>query len=306
MATATASQGLPFGSSASGNATNPLLGPLPFGTNSSASSSAPTSYPAGTNPASIPGIQQTNTGIGVNQTSISPGVPETNSTAGASNILAPQPNPTASTSQANLPASLTAPYYNQAATAGNIGTQTGSLMNGATGFLDNLFGTAGSGGQASNYLSGVESNQLSPEAQASLAAGTQSASVLMNQGLAQQNAQFMGTPFSSALPVAQGNIIGQYANNLTQTAANLGLQQEQLGTQAATAQQQMATSQDQFPATATEAAAAVPVTDSQGLQNAEAAAQAQPYSVPLSTYSQEPYLAPTEVSTGATPAKTLL
>ena len=281
---------LPGSSSQTGG--NPNIGATPQTTSSIQGNPVPTSGSTSSNQ-----MQSTNGGVGVNQSSINPGQTEPNASKTNSNpVIGAQPNASAQTSQSFLPAKLTAPLYNNAATAGNLGTQAASLTNGSTNFLNTMFNESGAGGTANNYLNQMQSSTLSPAAQASLGAGTQAATVALDQGMAQQNSEYMDTPFSSTNAIGQGNIIGQYANNLTTQAANLGLQQMQLGTNAAESQQSVANQQAQFPSTFALNASSVPVTDAQNLQNMGNSAYSSGYQVPESTYSQIPYLAPTTLT----------
>lgn len=205
----------------------------------------------------------TGSGASTNPT-ISPGQVEPNSQPGDSPLLPPQPGATDAVRNSFLPSSETAPFYNQAAVAGNLGTAAGQAVQPAANFMSSLFGPG-----------------LSDMSQAYLGAGAANAGTNLRQGISQLQQQYEHDPFNDALGRSEANLISQTANNTLQTAAGMGVQQQQI------AANQMST-----PFNLTAQNAATGVQDAQGLFNMSNTAYTAPYSLPMQTYSQVPISAP--------------
>lgn len=110
-----------------------------------------------------------------------------------------------------LAPNYTAPYYNAAAVAGNIGTMLGQSAPGAASFLQQQFDPS---------LNNFE--------QAYLGAGLGNALTTQAQGFNRQEAQFENTPFHSGLEQAQGDVMNQTSRDLLSTAGQMGMQRQQL------------------------------------------------------------------------------
>lgn len=138
-----------------------------------------------------------------------------------------------------MPANYTAPYYNAAAVAGNVGTMLGQAAPGAAGFLNQLFNP-----------------ELNNFEQMYLAAGLGNATVAQEQAMGRQEAQFEGTPFHSGMLAAQGDVMNQTARDALSTAGQMGMQRQQL-----------AASQVQYPFQGAMEASQVPVQMAEKMYN---------------------------------------
>lgn len=181
------------------------------------------------------------------------------------NIPPPQPGPSQAVRNAFLPAVFTAPYYNAAATAGNLGTMM----------------TAGVAPAAANFMQQQFSPTLNPMEQSFMQAGLSNASRALEQGMLRQESQFEDTPFHSALPRAQGDVMSQVADSLLGQGAQLGLQRQQMANQTA-----------QFPFNYGLQAAQVGPNMSERYYNLLNNAYQQYTNLPLATYSQVPIPSP--------------
>lgn len=110
-----------------------------------------------------------------------------------------------------LSANLTAPYYNAAGVAGNIGTLLGQAAPGAANFLQDTFNP-----------------NLNNFEQSFLGAGLGNALTTQEQGFNRQEAQFENSPFHSGLEQAQGDVMNQTSRDLLSTAGQMGMQRQQL------------------------------------------------------------------------------
>lgn len=179
----------------------------------------------------------------------------------------PGAQPQASQSIRNnfLPATFAAPYYNAAATAGNLGTMQ----------------TAGVAPAAAQFMQQQFSPTLNPMEQSFMQAGMSNASRALEQGMTRQESQFEDTPFHSGLPRAQGDVMSQVADSLIGQGSQLGLQRMQMANQTA-----------QFPFTYGLQAAQVGPNMSERYYNLLNNAFQQYTNLPLSTYSQVPIPSP--------------
>lgn len=109
-----------------------------------------------------------------------------------------------------LGANYTAPYYNAAGVAANVGTMLGQAAPGAAAFLQDQFNP-----------------NLNAFEQAYLGAGLGNALTSQEQGFNRAEAQFENSPFHSGLNQAQGDVMNQTSRDLIGTAAQMGLQREQ-------------------------------------------------------------------------------
>lgn len=142
---------------------------------------------------------------------INPGQVLPNSGPGDKPVLPPQPGPNDSTRSSFLSPNLTAPYYNLAGVAGNLGTAAGSAVPGAA-----------------NYLQQVFNPNLNQFEQASLAAGNANASKLLEQAMVRAEGQSENSPYHDAIGQVQGEVANQYARDALQTAGNMGIARQQL------------------------------------------------------------------------------
>lgn len=179
-------------------------------------------------------------------------------------IQPPQPPSADPYRQAFMQPNLTAPYYNAAGVAGNLGTMWGQVAPQSAQFVNNQF-----------------SPNLTPMEQSFMGASLGNALAGMNKGFQRQEAQFEETPFHSGLPQAQGDVMEQMFRDMFQTGAQMGLQR-----------QQTAAGLAQYPTEATMAAAQVPVQMEQGLFNQANNAFMQPYQLPMQVWSGIPVSAP--------------
>lgn len=188
------------------------------------------------------------------------------------NTTLPAPNQAAGQDVRNafMPAVFSAPYYNAAATAANLGTmQTAGVAPAAAGFMQSQFDPT-----------------LNQMEQSFMQAGLSNASRALEQGMLRQEAQFEETPFHSGLARAQGDVMSQVADSLIGQGAQLGLQRQQMANQTA-----------QFPFTYGLQAAQVGPNMSERYFNLLNTAFQQPLQLPQSTYSQVPVPSPV-VNTG--------
>ena len=130
---------------------------------------------------------------------------------------------------------MTAPYYNMAGVAGNLGTMVGQNAPAAAGFMGSLF-----------------QPELNPMAQAYMQAGLGNSLTGLEQGMMRAEDQYEGTPFHSSLPRAQGEVMEQFSRDAMQTAGQLGMQQQQLAAQAAPFNLQVPLQAAQAPVAAAE------------------------------------------------------
>ncbi len=153
----------------------------------------------------------------------------------------PNPFPSAPDSTRNsfLPPNYTAPLYNEAGVAGNVGTMLGASAPAAASYLQNLF-----------------SPVTNPMENAFLGAGLANAQVSQEQGFNRAESQFEGSPYHSGLTQARGDVMNQTSRDLLSTAGQMGIQRESLANQLA-----------QFPFQGAMEAAAVPVKDSLAMFN---------------------------------------
>ena len=231
----------------------------------------------GTNPY-VNGQTGQNYGFGNTQTPIGPG---TNypSSLGSSDVpfnsystLNPSPPATDDYRNSFLNPNFTAPYYNAAGVAGNLGTQMGMITPQATDFMNQLFNP-----------------NLNTMEQAFMGAGAQNANRALEQAMTRQEGQFENSPYHSSLPQVQREMTEDTTNNLMQQASQLGLQRQQLATGAS-----------QFPFQFAMDAAQQGIKSSEGMFNMANTAFSAPYQIPMSIYSQVPVSAPTVVSSGGT------
>lgn len=120
------------------------------------------------------------------------------------------------TRNAFMPANYTAPYYNAAGVAGNIGTMLGQVAPGAA-----------------SYMQGLFSPTINAFENAYLGAGLGNSMVAQEQGFNRQEAQFEGSPYHSGLQQAQGDVMNQTSRDLLSTAGQMGMQRQQLANQMA-------------------------------------------------------------------------
>lgn len=177
----------------------------------------------------------------------------------------PIPGAPQATRNAFMPAVFTAPYYNAAATAGNLGTMQ----------------TAGVAPYAANFMQQQFSPTLNPMEQSFMQAGLSNASRALEQGMLRQESQFEDTPFHSALPRAQGDVMSQVADSLIGQGSQLGLQRMQMANQLAP-----------FPFNYGLQAAQVGPNMSERYFNLLNNAYQQYTTLPLATYSQIPIPSP--------------
>jgi hypothetical protein len=143
-------------------------------------------------------------------------------------------------------------------------------------------------------MAGLFSPTLSQANQATLQAGTNAAQIALGQAQNQQSSQWENTPFSSGALQANANTALQYSNQLLGEAGSLGQ-----------AQQAQANSDVNLPFTDTMSAAAVPVSDAQGLFNTAQTAYSSYTQQPDAVYSQLPLFSPTLLSQSQSPQKAL-
>lgn len=158
-----------------------------------------------------------------------------------------------------LSPNFVAPYYNAAATAGNLGTMM----------------TAGVAPQAAQFMQSQFDPNLNSMEQSFMGAGLNNASRALEQGMMRQESQFEETPFHSGLARAQGDVMNQTADSLIGQGAQLGLQREQMANQTA-----------QFPFNYGLQAAQVGPNMSERYFNLLNNAYQQPTELGLKTYSQ--------------------
>lgn len=249
-----------MGQDMTGGTSQPAGGSAPSG----GSGASPASYTPGQ-----PLPQNYDFGFGQSPTSINPGekVPWVQE-----NVNLPAPNPAAGQDVRNafMPAVFSAPYYNAAATAGNLGTMQ----------------TAGVAPAAAQFMQSQFDPNLNQMEQSFMQAGLSNASRALEQGMLRQEAQFEETPFHSGLARAQGDVMSQVADSLIGQGAQLGLQRQQMANQTA-----------QFPFTYGLQAAQVGPNMSERYFNLLNTAFQQPLQLPQATYSQVPVPSPV-VNTG--------
>lgn len=156
-----------------------------------------------------------------------------------------------------LPPNMTAPYYNAAGVAGNVGTMLGAVAPGAASFMQGVF---------SPTLNAFEN--------AYLGAGLGNAMVGQEQGFNRQEAQFENTPFQSGLAQAQGDVMNQTGRDLLGTAGQMGMQRQQLAGQMA-----------QYPFEGAMQAAMVGPNMSERMFNLGNLAYREPYQLPMAYWS---------------------
>lgn len=131
------------------------------------------------------------------------------------NLHAPIPAPGQDYINSFMPPVFTAPFYNAAGVAGNLGTMMGAgVAPNAAGFMNELFNP-----------------NLNQMEQAFMGAGLGNASRALEQGMMRQEAQFEGTPYHSGLARAQGDVMEQVGRDLISQGAGLGLQRQQMAAQ---------------------------------------------------------------------------
>lgn len=108
-----------------------------------------------------------------------------------------------------LAPNYTAPYYNAAAVAGNIGTMLGQAAPGAASFLQQQFDPS-----------------LNSFEQSFLGAGLGNALTTQEQGFNRAEAQFENSPFHSGLNQAQGDVMNQTSRDLLSTAGQMGMDRQ--------------------------------------------------------------------------------
>lgn len=210
-------------------------------------------------------------GFGQSQPTLSAGTQAPWVTDSVAPIPAPHPGPSQDVRNSFMPAVFSAPYYNAAATAGNLGTMQ----------------TAGVAPAAAQFMQSQFNPMLNPMEQSFMQAGLSNASRALEQGMLRQEAQFEETPFHSGLARAQGDVMSQVADSLIGQGANLGLQRQQMANQTA-----------QFPFTYGLQAAQVGPNMSERYFNLLNTAFQQPLQLPQATYSQVPIPSPV-VNTGS-------
>jgi len=109
-----------------------------------------------------------------------------------------------------LSANYTAPYYNAAGVAGNIGTMLGQAAPGAAAFLQDQFNP-----------------NLNAFEQSYLGAGLGNALTTQEQGFNRAEAQFENSPYHSGLNQAQGDVMNQTSRDLMGIAGQMGMQRQQ-------------------------------------------------------------------------------
>lgn len=181
-----------------------------------------------------------------------------------------QQGPGQSVRNAFMPATFVAPYYNAAATAGNLGTMQ----------------TAGVAPAAAQWQQQLFNPNLNTMEQSFMGAGLANASRALEQGMLRQEAEFENTPFHSALPKAQGDVMSQVADSLIGQGAQLGLNRQQLASQ-----------QAQFPFTYGLQAAQVGPNMSERYYNLLNNAFSQYMQQPMQAYTQLPIPSPV-ITTG--------
>lgn len=203
--------------------------------------------------------------LGYNPQVSTPNLPNgvDNPNSGIGNFQSPA---AASTDTRNsfLPPNLTAPYFNAAAVHGNLGTLTGSMTGNAAAFMNDTF-----------------SPELSALNQSTARNASETASRLMEQGMVRQEDQFENSPFHSALPRAQGEVMNQFARDQMNLVGQLGQQQQQIGAQLA-----------QFPFTSTAQSADQGMNISERLWNMGNQEFNAPMQSALAYYNAAPFTAP--------------
>jgi len=207
---------------------------------------------------------------GMNTPTLNPGQTLPYSNDGDLPLQSPYGNPPTSTSQQFLNPSLVAPYYNAAGVAGNLGTLTGQNA------------------QAANqFQAGLWNPNLNNFEQSFLQAGLGNNQVLLNQMMAQQNAQYQDTPFHSSLARSQNDLMAQMGRDTLSQAAQMGMQREGIGAQMST-----------FPFQYTQQAANVGADMSERMFNMYNQQFNNPFQVPLAYYAQSPMLTPSIIPQG--------
>ena len=169
------------------------------------------------------------------------------------------------TSNEFLHGNYTAPFYNLAGVAGNLGTMQGLIAPNAAEFQNQLFNP-----------------NLNTMEQTFLQSGTDSALRAQEQAMTRAEGQFENTPYHSGLNQARQDIVNDTTRNLAQSASQAGLQRQQL-----------ATSASQFPFEFALNAANTGAQAGERMFNMANQAYSAPYQIPLSVYSQLPIQAPT-------------
>lgn len=212
------------------------------------------------------GNQGQDYGFGPTQTPINPGQPSPLSTGTVKSPIVQGAPPSANQDIRNsfLSPNLTAPFYNMAGVAGNVGTMLGSVTPGATNFLNGLF---------SPNLNNLEQNFMGANLANTQVALEGAQNRLMDQ--------YEGTPMHGALMQQQRELQEGVARQFAEVGSQMGLQRQGLASQLA-----------QMPFQGAMDAARVPVEASQGLFNMGNSAFNSYYNVPMQTYTQVPVSAP--------------
>lgn len=164
-----------------------------------------------------------------------------------------------------MPATFTAPYYNAAGVAGNLGTMM----------------TEGVAPQAVSFMQDMFNPNLNTMEQSFLGAGMNNASRLLEQAMGRNEMQYEDTPFHSGLQRQQGDTMNQFANDLVSQGAQLGLNRQNTAAQ-----------MSQFPFTYGLQAAQVGPNMSERMFNMYNSAFQQGTQLPLSVYTQIPVPSP--------------
>lgn len=164
-----------------------------------------------------------------------------------------------------MPANFTAPYYNAAGVAGNLGTMM----------------TAGVAPQAASFMQDMFNPNLNTMEQSFLGAGMQNASRLLEQAMGRNEMQYEDTPFHSGLMRQQGDTMNQFANDLVSQGSQLGLNRQNTAAQ-----------MSQFPFTYGLQAAQVGPNMSERMFNLYNSAFQQGTQLPMSVYTQIPVPSP--------------
>lgn len=169
-----------------------------------------------------------------------------------------------------MPANFIAPYYNAAATAGNLGTMM----------------TSGVAPQAAGFMQDMFNPNLNTMEQSFLGAGMNNASRLLEQAMGRNEMQYEDTPFHSGLMRQQGDTMNQFANDLVSQGSQLGLNRQNTAAQ-----------MSQFPFTYGLQASQVAPNMSERMFNMYNSAFQQPMQLPLSVYTQIPTPSPVVTQT---------
>ena len=177
--------------------------------------------------------------------------------------------PSTDISNSFLGNTYTAPFFNLAGVAGNLGTMAGQVAPQAFSFLNQLFNP-----------------QLNQMEQTFASSSLQDALRAMNQQTLRAEGQFENSPFHSSLPQVQREIVNDTTNNIANQFASMGLQRQQLATSAV-----------QYPGNFAMQAADTGAQAAERMFNMSNVAYNAPYAQANQTYSQIPIAAPV-VTTG--------